>query len=133
MQGCSISTLLFKMITFTLIEELNNRAPKYKIGLYEGNSLWLADDATIIASSIEDLLKALDILKMEAKKNDLELNKEKTKILVVRGPQTTKIRDYDVEKEIKYLGIQLGGKGKDIFAAENKIWLQKAEKRQMNS
>ena len=30
-QGCAISTLLFKMITFTLIEELNNRAPKYKM------------------------------------------------------------------------------------------------------
>ena len=38
-QGCSISTLLFKMITFTLIEELNNRASKYKKGQNEGNSL----------------------------------------------------------------------------------------------
>ena len=75
------------MITFTLIEELNNRAPKYKKGQYEGNSLWLADDATIIASSIEDLLKALDILKTEAKKNNLELDKDKTKNLVVRGPK----------------------------------------------
>ena len=54
-----------------------------KMGVYLGNSLWLADDATIIAKSIEELLKALEILKNEARKNDLELNKEKTKILVV--------------------------------------------------
>ena len=56
------------MITFTLIEELNKRAPKYKKGQYEGNSLWLADNATIIASSIEDLLKALDILKQKQRR-----------------------------------------------------------------
>ena len=66
-QGCCISTLLFKMITFTLIEELNNKAPKYKIGVYLGNSLWLADDATIIAKSIEELLEALEILKKRSK------------------------------------------------------------------
>ena len=132
-QGCSISTLLFKMITFTLIEEMYNKAPKYIKGKYEGKFLWLADDATIIASSTEDLLKALDILKIEGKKNDLELNKEKTKILIVRGPKTTeKIGDFDVVDEVKYLGIQLGGIGKDIFGAENKIWLGKAEKRQIN-
>ena len=67
-QGCDISTLLFKMITFTLIEELITKAPKYKMGVYTGNSLWLADDATIIARSTKELLEALEILKNEAKK-----------------------------------------------------------------
>ena len=50
--------------------------------------------------------------------------------MVIRGPNTTeKIGDFEVEKEVKYLGIQLGGRGKDIFGAENKIWLEKAEKK----
>ena len=40
-QGCSISTLLFKMVTFTMIEEINNKVIKYKKGKYDGNSLWL--------------------------------------------------------------------------------------------
>ena len=53
--------------------------------------------------------------------------------MVIRGPNTAeKIGDFEVEEKVKYLGIQLGGKGKDIFRAENKIWLEKAEKRQMN-
>ena len=52
--------------------------------------------------------------------------------MVVRGQNTTsKIGDYEVVEEVKYLGIQLGGRGKDIFGAENKIWLEKAEKGQM--
>ena len=51
----------------------------------------------------------------------------------IRGPSTAeKIGEFEEEKEVKYLGIQLGGRGKDIFGAENKLWLEKAEKRQMN-
>ena len=79
------------MITHTLIQELNTKAPKYKMGVYTGNSLWLADDATIIARSTKELHEALEIFKNEAKKNNLELNKDKTKILIVRGPQETKL------------------------------------------
>ena len=89
----------------------------------------MADDATIIAKGTKELLETLKLLKKEAKKNDLELNKEKTKILIVRGPQVQKIGEYEVIKEVKYLGIKLGGKGKNIFAAENRTWLEKAEKK----
>ena len=38
-QSCCISTLLFKLITFTIIEELNRKAPKYNIGTFLGNFL----------------------------------------------------------------------------------------------
>ena len=104
----------------------------YKIRKFNDNSIWLADDATIIASSIENLLEALEVLKIAGRKNGLELNKEKTKIMVVWGQKVIgKIGDFEVEDEVKYLGIKLGGKGKDIFGAENKTWLEKAEKKQM--
>ena len=90
----------------------------------------MADDATIIASDEESLLKALNILKEAGKKNYLELSKEKTKIMKIRGPSTTEKRgEFNIEKEVKYLGIQLGGRGKDIFGAENKIWIKKAERK----
>ena len=50
--------------------------------------------------------------------------------MIIRGPKTTeKIGDYEVEDEVKYLDILLGGKRKDIFRGENKIWLEKAEKK----
>ena len=61
-QGCNISTLLFKMVTFTIIEEIINNANIYKIGKYTGNSLWLADDATIIATDEISMEKALNAL-----------------------------------------------------------------------
>ena len=76
-QGCSISTLLFKMVTFTIIEELNKSVPAYETGKYKGNSLWLANDAVLIANSEETLKKAFDVLESEGRKNGLELSEEK--------------------------------------------------------
>merc|ERR1711874_562785 len=61
-QGCSISTLLFKMVTYCIIEELLKNGKQYRIKEYKGNSLWLADDATLIANSkesVEEIIKAL--------------------------------------------------------------------------
>ena len=121
-QGCSISTLLFKMVTFTIIEQLIKEADPYKIGVFNGNSLWLADDAVIIAKDEKSLLKALKVLEEEGRSNGLELSEEKTKIMRIRGTdEGKKIGKFKIEKETKYLGIQLGGKGRDIFGAENKI------------
>ena len=59
-QGCSISTLLFKMVTFSIIEELEEKGRKYEIDKYKGNSLWIADDATLVAGSIKDMEKNMD-------------------------------------------------------------------------
>ena len=73
-QGCSISTLLFKMVTFTMIEDLRNQAERYKVRKYNDNSLWLADDAshaTIIAKDEKTLLDTLDILENTGKVNGL--------------------------------------------------------------
>ena len=72
-QGCSISTLLFKMVTFTMIDDLRNLAEKYKIGEFIDNSLWLADDATIIANSIPNLLKLLEVLEKTGEANGLKM------------------------------------------------------------
>ena len=120
-QGCSISTLLFKMVTFTIIEELKDNANLYKMGEY---------DATIIATDETSMEKALNALEVAGSKCGLELIEEKTKILRIRGPKIEgKIGKYKIENEAKYLGVQIGGKGRDIFQAENKLWIQKAEKK----
>merc|ERR1711874_127594 len=60
-QGCCISTLLFKLVTFRIIDELRTKK-KYKIGKFCDNSLWLADDATLIAEDLDTLLDLLDCL-----------------------------------------------------------------------
>merc|ERR1711874_860762 len=81
-QGCSISTLLFKMVTFKIIDELRTRK-RYKIGKFDDNSLWLADDATLIAEDLDTLLDLLNCLSSAGGKYGLEINEKKTKIMKV--------------------------------------------------
>merc|ERR1711970_140296 len=58
-----------------------------------------------------------------------EINKKKTKILIRGEEDNYKIDEYEMVKEATYLGITVtGGKGREIFQAENKIILDKAKK-----
>ena len=76
------------------------------------------------------MLDTLEILESTGRVNGLELSEKKTKILKIRGSGDSEmIGRYKVEKEARYLGIQVGGRGRSIFDAENKIWIQKAEKK----
>ena len=55
------------MVTFTIIDDLREME-KYHIGEFNDNSLLLADDATLIADSLPNLMKLLDCLeKLEEK------------------------------------------------------------------
>ena len=40
-----------------------------------------------------------------------------------------KIGGYNVEKEVKYLEVWVGGNGRDIFRAEKRLWIKKANKK----
>ena len=96
-QGCCIFTLLFKLVTFTFIRNLRTKADLYEVGVYKENSLWLAHDAMLVAKDKNSLAKVLNTLEEASKPIGLELSREKTKILRVRGPPITgKIDDYSI-------------------------------------
>merc|ERR1712033_141138 len=83
-----------------------------------------------IAENLQVLDQLLKCLEKSGKEYGLEINKEKTKILKIRGKEDNhKIEEYEMVKEATYLGITVtGGKGKEIFQAENKIILDKVNK-----
>merc|ERR1712120_96421 len=83
-QGCCISTLLFKLVTFKIIEKLR-KEPLYKIRKFNDNSVWLADDATLIAEDLHTLEQLLKCLSKAGGEYGLQINKEKTKIMKIRG------------------------------------------------
>merc|ERR1712002_1321663 len=86
--------------------------------------------ATLIAENLQTLDQLLKCLEKSGKEYGLEINKEKTKIIKIRGEEDNhKINEYEMVKEATYLGITVtGGKGREIFQAENKIILDKANK-----
>ena len=106
-QGCSISTLLFKMVSFCIIEDLKNQGVIYELGKYKGNSLWLANDTTLVANNNENMKTNIAILRSSARKYGLEINEGKSKIIQVRGRQKPReICNFEVVKDVKYLGIK---------------------------
>ena len=127
-QGCSISTLLFKMVTFCIIEDLEKQGRKYEIDRYKGNSLWIADDAILITGSTEDLEHNINILKQSALQYGLEICEEKSKVLQVRRKEKPRmVGNFEVVEEVKYLGVKVGGVGRNIYQREKKEVIQKAQ------
>ena len=95
------------MITFKIIEELRNKGVKYQIDKYNGNSIWLADNSTLIAGSKKDMQTNIKILKNKALEYGLRMNNSKSKIIQVRGTEKAKrieglevVETYSEKKEI---------------------------------
>merc|ERR1711895_321139 len=117
------------LVTFKVIEKLRKEI-KYKVGKFEDNSIWLADDATLIAENLHVLEQLLNCLSEAGGEYGLQINKEKTKIMKIRGSEENhKIKDYEMVEEATYLGITIGGKGRRIFQTENRKILDKAKKK----
>merc|ERR1711874_97209 len=77
----------------------------------------------------ETLLELLECLGEAGGVYGLEINKEKTKIMKIRGPDNNMdIGDYEMVTEAKYLGVMIGGYGRDIFRKSNEEFLANAEK-----
>merc|ERR1711891_127091 len=128
-QGCCISTLLFKLVTFKIIEKLRNE-PLFKMRKFNDNSIWLADDATLIADSLQNLKKLLDCLNKAGGEYGLQINREKTKIMKIRGQEDDyRLKDYEMMGETTYLGVTIGGKGRNIFEKKKKKILDKANRK----
>merc|ERR1712120_97012 len=128
-QGCCISTLLFKMVTFKIIDKLRNEN-WFKMRKFNDNSVWLADDATLVADSLQTLKELLDCLSKAGGEYGLQINKDKTKIMKVRGQKDDcKLDEYEMVEEATYLGVTIGGKNSDIFEIENDRVLKKADRK----
>ena len=119
------------MVTFSIIKELEEKGKKYEIDEYKGNSLWIADDATLIAGSIEDMEHNIELLKTTAREYGLEISKEKSKVIQIRGSEKPRtVGGFEVVKQIKYLGVMVGGYGRDIFKYERESVIKKHKRKQ---
>ena len=128
-QGCCISTLLFKLVTFKIIEDLR-KEKLYKVGKFNDNSIWLADDATLVAEDLKTLKELLDCLSRSGGRYGLQINEKKTKIMKIKGPDSQiHIEEYEMVTEATYLGITIGGRWRNIFEKENKKILGKADRK----
>ena len=60
----------------------------------------------------------------------MRVNENKSKILQVRGTEKARrIGGLEVVESVKYLGVTLGGIGRDIFREERNNVIEKAQKK----
>ena len=111
-QGCILSPILFSLFLNDLVDNLpfgiTVAGVNVKILLY-------ADDIVVLADSVEDLQKMIDALYSYCTTWSLNLNLEKSKILIFRAsnrsPSNINLKYGEQEIEIvnsyKYLGVEL--------------------------
>lgn len=113
-QGCVLSPLLFNLYSEDIFREsLDGIQGGIKINGENINNIRYADDAVLIASSLENLQELVNSLNVTSKEYGLELNIKKTKYMVISKtptPYTELLINNDVVERVEkfsYLGTTL--------------------------
>lgn len=127
-QGCTGSTVLFKLITYMIIQEIEKerqgfRDDKFNIGL-----LFFADDGLILSQSLEEAKEDIKQVVRLSAKYGLDINKDKSNIIAVNLRELPdSIGDIKVVETIKYLGLKINA-GRDLFRIHKKEMMEKAQR-----
>ena len=127
-QGCNLSATIFKMITYRIMDEIEQKGEGYYIEDIKINSIFYADDALILNNDMQDVRKNLKVLKETSLKYGLEINTEKSKMIVFnKKEKVDEIYNIKEVDQINYLGIIIDNK-RNIFHKYKLNILEKAKR-----
>ena len=108
-QGCTGSTTLFKLITYMIMTELEEKGRGFENDEIKLNSLYFADDGLILSTTLEDTRRNIQLVIEISEKYGLELNKEKSNIIM-----------YNVKNQPEELeNIQVRSRRNKIFTSND--------------
>ena len=120
-QGCTASTVLFKLITYKIIEETRKTEGIQILGP-KITCLFYADDGLILAKDKEKAERSIEIIREIGGKYGLQLNERKSQcILFNMKEKYEKISNIEVVEEIKYLGVIVQAKRNVFEGQKNEI------------
>ena len=102
-QGCSLSTLLFKLYINDLVDAVNSTNKGIDIDGERVAALFYADD---LVTSEQDLQIILNELGDWCNKNKVTINEDKSNIVHFRTPSVERT-NYSLTDKYKYLGLIL--------------------------
>ena len=109
-QGCSCSGLLFNMITYFIIDQLQRSHRGYKDSDFLIPGIFYADDGIIMAHSRAELSNLLSIVEDSSRQCGLNLNRDKCKIICFNTEDRQQLEGIQIVEEIRYLGITVQNK-----------------------
>ena len=114
-QGCILSPCLFKFYAGYIMKNpgLDESQTWVKIAGRNINSLWYADDTTLMVESKEELKRLLMKVKKESEKVDLKLIIQKTKIMASSSITSRQTEGQKVEAvaDLTFLGSKISADG----------------------
>ena len=126
-QGCTASTVLFKLITYKIIEEMRKTEGIQILGP-KITCLFYADDGLILAKDKEKAERSIEIIREIGGKYGLQLNERKSQcILFNMKEKYEKISNIEVVEEIKYLGVIVQAK-RNVFEGQKNEIMKKNQK-----
>ena len=126
-QGCTGSTTFFKLITYKIIERME-KEQGFTDEFFRLAALYFADDGLILANSIEDAKRNIEVLTEISRECGLEINRDKSNTIIFgMRNRPENISGIQVVNEIKYLGITINS-GKDCFKRQKEIMIEKASR-----
>lgn len=126
-QGCNGSTVLFLLMTYEIIQKLEEERIGFRNGKFKIPILYYADDGLLLSRTIEEARYSIDLIENIAMQCGLQINKEKSNILMYnQREQLDTIANIKICNKIKYLGITIENK-KNCFREHKKEKLNKAK------
>ena len=81
-----------------------------------------ADDANIASLGMSNLDTALEVCESWVEKNEMQINKKKSKILFMEGQMKYNVRELEYNKEYKGYGIALQYKSLGVMLQRNRLY-----------
>ena len=117
-QGCGVSPLLYNIFLADVAEKFDSINENIKMNNSEISALFWADDILILSKSEEGLTKKLKVLEEYTNGNFLEVNTDKTKVMIFNKTGKIMRRNFYINgvklknvRLYKYLGFLLTPSG----------------------
>ena len=127
-QGCTASNVIFKLITYKVIEAIGRKIDGVQVGGVRVRSLFFADDGLLMTGSIEEARKGIREMKQIAAKFGLEMNVSKSQCMMFNTrEEREEIEGVRTVEEIKYLGVTVRNK-RNLYEKQREGMVAKAKK-----
>ena len=127
-QSCTGSTVLFKIITYIIIQIMQATSLGFRNEQFYIPMLFFADDGLILSKSEQEMKTMLKEISNVSKACGLDINKNKSAIIIYNlKDQITEIEGLSVKESLKYLGLSIGNK-RNLFSKQKKDMITKAQK-----
>ena len=126
-QGCTASTVLFKLITYKIIEEMRKTEGIQILGP-KITCLFYTDDGLILPKDKEKAERSIEMIREIGGKYGLQHNERKSQcVLFNMKEKCEKINNIEVVEEIKYLGVIVQAK-RNVFEGQKNEIMKKNQK-----